>query len=340
VRTTASKAGLVQACGWWARPEAEWATSTSAAADRGNRFHAAIANYVECGDLDRSDLEDLVGVAAKWVDNYGRGLIEAEVAFSYDPATDTATRLDIVDREYPDDGLLHGSADLVSVSRVTRTGYVGDWKTGDASNAGPQLRALALMLARTEDLDSVTVEALEVSESGVRSVCREDLDAFALAAIAGELAEALAAVPTAEPVPGSHCGELYCPARVACPAGLAIVAQVIPASALVRHGWGITIASPDHAAWLLEHAKLVGKAADDVKEAVKAYVPRDGLVLEDGSLLVEGTRNMPRRDGKKLEALARACGATEEQIAGCDYIAVESSGLKVKKAAKARKKAA
>ncbi len=82
---------------------------------------------------------------------------------------------------------------------------------------------------------------------------------------------------------------------------------------------------------MLDHARLVAAAAEAVKEAVKAYVPKDGLVLEDGSLLVEGTRNMPRRDNRKLEVLARAMGATDEQITGCDYVAVESSGLRVKK---------
>ena len=65
---------------------------------------------------------------------------------------------------------------------------------------------------------------------------------------------------------------------------------------LVKPGWGLTIANPDHAAWLLNHARLVAAAAEAVKDAVKAYVPKDGLVLADGSLLVEGTRNMPRTD--------------------------------------------
>lgn len=351
MRLSASKIGLALHCGYFARPEAEWDDRTSAAAERGTRFHAAIATYIETGEFALADTDgDIIAlceVAQAWVDHFGRDKLAAEVAFAWDPVADTAEIIGHnIGREYGPwqaRGLLCGTADIVAVSRVTRTGYVGDWSTGDGSMKGPQLRSLAVSLARVEGLDMVTVEALEVTADGVRHVCTETLDAFALAAVAGEQAEALAAVPTAEPKPGDHCSELYCPARVTCPAGRAVIAEVIPAEALVRHRWGTVIQSPDHAAWLLAHARLVEAAAKAVKEAVKEACPPDGWILEDGGVLVEGSRNMPRFDVDKLKSLARAAGVTDEDMESCSYVAKESAGLKIKKpevVARPRKKRA
>ena len=336
MRITASKVGLLFECQYVARDDAEWIATTSAAADRGTRFHRAIASHVGTGTWTHAVAEDIMPlceVAQAWVDSFGREALAPEVAFAYDVASDTAERVELKgERDYPQDGRLWGTADLVAVSRMTRTGYVGDWKSGDGSKSQAQLRTLALMLSRVEGLESVTVEALEVSAEGVRHVCRETLDAFALDAHAGELAEALASVPDAAPKPGAHCGELYCPARATCPAGRGIIVDsIIPAASLVRHRWEIEIRSPEHAVWLLEHAKLVEAAAKAVKDAVKASCPPEGWQLDDGSVLREGTRTMPRFSKESALSLLRQLGATAEQIEGLTYDATESSGLRVTK---------
>lgn len=349
MRVTGSKAGLLLECQWFANALAEWFDGTSEAADKGNRFHKAIAVYVKTGQAPlvlEEDIELLYGAAQRWVDSHGGpGDFGAEVGFAWDPVTDTAKMLAEVDRDYSGapESWLCATADLTRVDTKARTGYIGDWKTGDGSKATMQLRTLAVMLARTFGLETVHVEALEVGWDGIRVVCREVLDGFALAAHAGALAEALAAVPTAKPQPGPHCGDLYCPARATCPAVTAIVAEVIPAEALVRHKWGVAISGPEHAAWLYEQAKAVESAAKAVKDAVKAYVPEGGLALEDGSMLVEGTRQMPRFDKAKAVGVMRELGATDAQIEGCSYTATESAGLKRvggEKATKPRKKKA
>ena len=223
----------------------------------------------------------------------------------------------------------------MSVSRVTRTGYVGDWATGSGEGKGPQLRALAVMLARAENLLSVTVEALEVTKAGVRSVCREDLDSFALAGIAGDLAEQLAAIPTAEPTPGSHCGELYCPARLACPLGTAATAEVvdvIPAEALVKRGpYKITdpIATPDQAIWTIDVLRLMSAWIDAKKDEIKARVPAEGWAAEDGRVLKEGKCEKTGFDKHLAMALVKQLGATPEQIASLSYKFETSTGLRV-----------
>lgn len=335
MRVTASRVGLLPFCRYFASGRASWQDTSSPAAERGTRFHKAIANYIETGNMSvewEEDIQAEMVHAVAWVERFGREKLAAEVAFAWNPATDRAWHLETEERDYgaaQDAGYLCGTADLVAIQRDTRAGYIGDWKTGSADSAGPQLRALAVMLARAEGLDMVTVEALEVTSSGVVHVGTEMLDSFALAAAAGELAEHLAEVETAEPTPGPHCGEMYCPARAKCPAGTEIIDQIVPAEALVKHRWDLTITSPDHAVWLLDRARLVEQAAKAVKEAVKAYVPDEGLLLADGSRLIEGTREMPRFDKNKAIALLKELGATDEQVGGCTYFYEESSGLRV-----------
>lgn len=342
MRVTGSKSNLLAECQWFARPEAEWVYTSSPAAERGTLFHSAIAAYVATGEMTSiltSDLAALYAVAKKWVDDYGRHHLRAEVKFAWDPNTDTAWELTGAERDYAEArGGFAATGDILSVNKATRSGYIGDWKTGDGSGATPQLRALGLMLARTFDLDTVIVEALEVTAAGVVSVCRETLDAFALATIAGELAEYIANIPDAEPAPGAHCSEMYCPARTTCPVTRAATAELVPPSSLVRHTMTTAIASPDHAAWMLDRIRLVEGACKAIRDAIKEACPPGGWVLDDGSVLREGTREVPRFDKQKALDLARAKGATEVEIAACTYVFTESSGLRLAKPTKEKKR--
>ena len=73
MRVTASKVGLLSYCQAWARPEYEWDTRSSDAADRGRRFHKAIALYVACVPGIPLKVEDDIAEEFKhakaWVDS-------------------------------------------------------------------------------------------------------------------------------------------------------------------------------------------------------------------------------------------------------------------------------
>ncbi len=338
---TASKLGLLNHCRYVARDEAVWDNTSSAAADRGTRFHRAIAEYVNGGPIREPDADFAVeySAAVAWVERYGIHRLDAEVAFGWDPHVDTAFVVATKgERGYPKGStLIFGTADLVSIDEQG-IGRVWDWKTGDTSNAGPQLRALGLFFARAHGLRRVVVSALRVDATGVTEEQREELDEFALACIAGENEENLAAVEGAEPVPGPHCGDLYCPARTTCPAMHAAMAELVPADALVKHRFETTIRSPEHAVWMLDRIRLVESAAKAAKDAIKAVVPADGWVLTDGSVLRESTRNMPRFDKARAIALLKELGANDEQIEGLTYTYAESAGLRVIGKAKGRAK--
>ena len=356
-RLTASKAALLQHCGWWARDDApQDPYRQSAAADRGTRFHAAIARFTVTGELEsyEDDIAGEMAAAIAWLNGLGldrlrlepesafgwdperaaeRRLAEPESAFGWDPAKDEAKRYDVVDRGYPKDGLIHGTADLI----VFREGSVEvyDWKTGDGSGAGAQLRLLGLMVARYCGLDEVTVAALEVKASGVTEVCRETLDAFALSALAGDLAEPVAAIPTAEPTPGSHCGELYCPARLGCPLGNAAAAElvdIIPATALIKSApfrLSDPIKTAEHAAWAVDVIRLVSAKLDAIKEDIRSKVPPEGWALADGRVLKETMSRITYVDKDRAYSLAKELGATEQQLDDCKKSFDRSNGLRV-----------
>jgi len=319
---------------------AEWHTTTSAAADRGTRFHAAIAGYVSDGIIHdgEDDIAALLVHARAYVDDLRREWgpftrLFAEVSFAWSHTLDEGFRLPLLSnpRDYSQAGAgrFAGTADIVAIEcNGTKRAYVADWKTGDGSNAGPQLRALALMVARAHGLDVVTVEALEVSDMGVRPVCREELDAFALDAIAGELGEAIHEINAAEPRPGPHCGELYCPARASCPAGKEAAEQLVPVTSLT-YRMSTDVQSGEHAAWMLDRVRLVEAACKQVKDAIKEACPEGGWALDDGSKLSEGSRTVTRFDKGKAVDLCKSLGATDEQLAGLEYIARESSGMRL-----------
>jgi hypothetical protein len=340
MRITASKIALLQFCQWFGRSEAVWTRGSSPAAERGTRFHQAIAAYTDTRKQVEveEDIREEYAKACAWVDalpDDGLVTLRTEVAFAWDPAADTAETLDVIDRSYKPTSRLCGTADLVLWHAESEDLVVYDYKTGSADNAGPQLRTLGLMAARAYGVEHATVAALEVRASGVTEVGREELDAFALAGIAGELAEQLAAIETAEPQPGSHCGELYCPARAACPAATESAAQVlgiIPAESLVRRqDFRITdpVRTAEQAIWTVDVLRLMSAWLDAKKDEVKALVPAEGWATEDGRVLREGTYEQSAFDKHKALALVRQLGATEEQIASLHYTFKKSTGLRV-----------
>ncbi len=339
MRVSASKIGLLEHCQAFARPEMKWDYSSSPAAERGTRFHAAIAAYT-LGNAPVVAEATAAGFeqACKWLRNLtdtGATFIKVEVAFAWDPKNDSASRLDIVDRAYPPTSRLCGTADLVCF--IDDVFHVFDWKTGDASNAGPQLRLLGLMASRAFGVAPVVVSALEARADDIYEVGREELDDFALAALAGEVAEQLAAVESAEPKPGSHCSDLYCPARLHCPAATSAMAEVvdtIPAESLVRRPeFRITdpIRTPEQAIYTVNVLRLMSTWIDAKKDEIKKRVPVEGWQADDGQVLKETTARVEALDKHRALALLKQLGATDEQLGGLYYTFEKSNGLRVSK---------
>lgn len=331
MRVTASKVGLLSYCAAWAQPGATWdARAMAPDADRGTRGHAALADYARTRIVKPVD-DDIAAdyaAAVAWIDDLQvtTGMLLIETAFAWDPATDTAEIVGI-DRDYAKgNGRLCGTADLVLVVRADGrpiAAVVWDYKFGNSYESPPQLRALGLMVARALGLEQVTCAALDIGPLGVRELCREDLDAFQLASIAGELAEQIDTIATSEPSAGAHCSELFCPAKLSCPLigeGIAQVAQVLSTAALTRtQPYRLTdpITTPEHAAWAVGVISLMGARLDALKKEIKAMVPAEGWPLADGRVLEERFSTIESDEVFSREtaiSLLRKLGATEQQI--------------------------
>lgn len=344
IRVTASKTALLQRCGWWARPGAHWdPVEPSEDGDRGRRGHAALAEYARGVDpVVEPDLVAAVEHGKRWIfERIVDGLHDGhdvEQAFGWDPVADEAVTYDgVADRAYPEDGLFHGTPDLVLWGDTYA--IVPDWKFGAmVSDDGPQLRTLAMMVhrwarRRGHPLERVTVMALEVSDSGVKETHREELTPFELDAVAYDLAEDIERIPTAEPRPGPHCSDLSCPARLSCPVGqkaLAEAVEVIPADALVRRPeWRITdpITTPEQATATKLALGMVKKWCEAKTEELKRLAPGFTWPDANGYTLREGECTRTGKDFDKAVALAVQLGATPEQIASLTYQYQSSTGL-------------
>ena len=336
-RVTASKVSLLADCGYSFRDDAiqdPWRDSPSAA--RGTAIHEAIDDFISTGRYQPPpEVVDEVAAAVAWLheQRWERTELSSEVAFGWAPETDTAEIYDVTGRGYPRDGKLHGTADIIV--RTDAGVFVGDWKSGDGSSAGPQLRTLGLMAARAYGLDEITVAALEVKAWGVTEVCRETLDSFALSALAGELADQIASVPNAEPRAGAHCSEKYCNSRLSCPLGNAATAElvdVIPTDALTRSKpFKLTdpIRTPEHAAWALDVLRLVSAKVDALKDEIKSRVPAEGWMLDDGRVLKETHSTVTYVDKDRAFALAKKLGASPQQLDDCTRSFPRSNGVRL-----------
>ena len=174
------------------------------------------------------------------------------------------------------------------------------------------MSAVAQQLNPTEVPDGF-LEAIDLTPARQRDVetYREML--------AAEFRALVDAVPTSQPQPGSHCTELYCPAKGSCPVTRTALAEVIPAAQLARFKFTDQIESMAHASQLLPMMKLADAYTENVRKALQAYAVSHGdIPTTEGKAWGKGTRK-DRRFNKSLAlVLLKQLGATDAQIAALD----------------------
>lgn len=159
-----------------------------------------------------------------WVERMGLRDIRVEVPFAYNVATGKA-------RELQSNG--HRDYSQATADEITGTvdflarGPDGavvlrDWKSRNRDNfydlrdASPQLRTLALFVARAwDDVEIVDVGAVHIAIHGVEEKASL-IDALDLDSDEMALAERIRSIPTATPQTGQSCR--FCAARKECPA--------------------------------------------------------------------------------------------------------------------------
>lgn len=295
---------------------------------------------------DAEKADRLTAIGKRWLEEERAhiGAARCEVKYAWSPSRDVARQLPKTDslRDYSaaEGDEVCGSTDLEYVEGDLLV--VEDVKTGFTPIAAyvPQIKTLGLFAARARGVRRVKVILTKLHEDKPVESIEMLLDSFALDAIAEDLRIRLTAAPEATPVPGAHCTEMFCPARLVCPEVPAAIAELIPAHALVKAPrFSHEFVSHDHDARMLEFCRLLEKSADDMKKQIRLRTPKTGVQLADGRWLGEGTHGETKLSQDQLVAKLRELGAkaglTDEDIdrtiADCSYTYEKSGGLKVTK---------
>jgi hypothetical protein len=199
---------------------------------------------------------------------------------------------------------LPGTVDLCEMS-ADGTVTVWDYKTGRGphrlADHEHQLRHLGAAVALTLGLDEIRVGVAHVTteDYGGDSPVIEDaitLDSFDIAMAVGTSRALLEELPTAEPNPGLHCEDLYCPARAVCPKTRALLIDakldLEPRRRLPLIG---DIRSDEQAKAVLVGINLIEEWIKDRERALKRYADEKGGII-DGDKVFMGwpeTRETP-----------------------------------------------
>jgi len=236
------------------------------------------------------EMRPLVAAGESVMDNLDSGAVwlpyEPEVAYYYDPATNTAGRLDSWGhRDYSaaPEGAYACTLDLVSLPTEDPTeAMVLDWKTGEldpgdaADNAQLRMGALCVALANPV-VKSVTV-ILAWLRPGGPVVDEYEYSADELLRFASVLqgSHERMRLGLTDPCPGPHCSSLWCPIRATCPATTAALAK------LGGTRLSGVIQDEDHAAWTLGRLGAVKEAIKDIEAAGQGWAAEHGDIPMPG----------------------------------------------------------
>lgn len=238
-----------------------------------------------------------------------------------------------------------GSHDLIA-GRMPGPGddyspcVVVDYKTGRgphrlADHEDQLLHGAAASHDNGRKARRVSIAVAWVTPDGVRYEERP-VDGLELAIYVEELRRLLAELPTAEPRPGLHCDDFYCPARAVCPATrAALVAAEVEIEPRRRLPLVGPVRSNDQALALLTALPLLEEWIAERQRAVKVWADINGGVRSmDGRVYKarSQTRETPRLDVAGADsALAKVLG---ERTADAIEVERSTSWGKIKAAAK------
>lgn len=247
---------------------------STADAVAGHDYHAEQEAAIDVGDEDA-------------IHTFVQSLIQSgdetftELAFAYDPETDTARELGRIKRsEYPRTGELCGTADLVikGNGRVIVVDHKGILEVEDADR-NAQTATYALMVARAWGFDEVDVAI--VYRAAWRRPSYATLNALDLAAHGDRLRRLRVDILTARETPqlfindGPWCR--YCPAFLSgCPRQEALTRRVANGTDVVP------FADDDEAARALDLLGRIKMLAGRIEGALKARAKDRPIPLPDG----------------------------------------------------------
>lgn len=296
MRVSASKAGLLQQCQYWARNDAEWYSPPSDAAQAGTETHSVLEH-----DLG---LELPTTPAARWlVELQGDGQVLVEQALGLDPDEVTAAALLVSGRDYPD-GLLCGRADAI-ILRDDEV-VVVDWKTGKVRDYHhDQLKLLAAMAADAfgKSLASYVIAYVnhdcELRFEPVQHPVND------WRSILSDYSSLVRQIDTSGTWPGLHCVEQYCPHAAYCREGDKVTEKA--------KGGDLDV-NDINAADMYVLVNLLKMRVRKAEDQLKAISRANGGIVIDGKSWRPKTRKTKRLNQKLAVQLAMETGATKDDL--------------------------
>jgi hypothetical protein len=301
-RLSASKVALASRCLHWARTDVPEATDSDTRSRRiGSGFHEFAEKHPDVDmsavaarwNLRASELDAVDELYAAWCgwwpEYLGARAVEREVGFAWNTATNTARRLQKREhRDYSDcawseipmtvDALILGDSEVEVLDLKTSYEDI-------SAEEHAQLEANALAVASVLGIDEVVVTIANVSADGVRTNSAR-VGGFDFDAIAGRLARMVDGVPTAQPRPGPHCAEMWCPALGTCSATRVTAESLVRArpdlSALLARG----IQSHEEAYAIKAALKPAQAFLKELEQMAVAWAEENGgIKTPDGGVL-------------------------------------------------------
>lgn len=308
--------------------------TTSAAAKRGTHIH----DYLRAIAENVNPTIALERVPEEYRDTCNKihvnkaigdlGAVSVEAAFALHVQTRAARKLGVnLGRTYSVDLYeVAGTIDVIGTDMSERP-VVLDWKTGQSVTPckdNAQMLFAAVCAANHFGSDDVEARVAYVREDGYVHIDSHVFERFDLEDFVDRLAmahtSALEALATIEQggvpdvSPGAWCD--YCPAMHSCPAHVTLVRAA--ASELDTIATRIAALTPEEGgkAWSLN--KRIRTLSDTIDENLRKLAKKTPLPIGDTHEVREGApQTRTTFDSKKLVALAKEKGATEQEIADC-----------------------
>lgn len=292
---------LLGACQYFARPEVPRKDSDNDDQRMGRAGHRClelevarefysfedVADEHEVNPNDRADLEAAVEEGRRFIALNRRADWRAEAAYAINFETGHAKRLRT---EYHRDyrtcppGYTPGTLDLVWEPVPGQRVAVLDWKFGFGGHVGEasenlQLAAQACAAASAHGCEEALIVIAHVRPSGVE-LSEVLFTAEMLVKARERILGLFRAIASAEPNPGKHCTEHWCPALAACPATQVLVAPM----ALLRPGLvkalrlTLDLQTREQASALVDFVKIIDAYSETAHETLHAFVDAHGPI--------------------------------------------------------------
>jgi len=260
----------------------------------------------------------------------GLGNMRTEVAYALNLTDSTVRELgQNIGRAYVTfENEVPGTVDMVAFDTFRNIPVVKDFKTGflrvTECKKNAQMLFAATVAMYQAEAQSVRAEIVYIDESGRESVDAHTFDAFDIDVYVAELRATHERVRKAHAlveqgrIPDVTLGDWcqYCPATHACPANVALVRSAT--TDLENVASRIAAMTPDEGGKAYVLNKRISKLADTIDENLRKLAKITPLPISDTLELREGE---PQTRGTvetaKLVALAKAKGATDEEIESC-----------------------